>query len=194
MSDWPRAEDLEPHGEGAATPEQAARGDIPEKYSPVLFVDIDASGDFATVLLGTDGPENIYPYEEVCFQVEGRWYSSGGSNGGTRFAVQDRLSLLTEWGEAPPGSNLLRIEFQGKTYDCPVRMGYYRLVVWDWDEALASEHETRLTRLQLKQAKVIDENGSSRIELDPSRLGEDELEFWNAHGTTSIPRIVEVVR
>jgi hypothetical protein len=187
---WPDRSDFEADGPGAATAEEAARGDIPAEHSPALFVDYDPSGAFATVLLNTGSEEDPCPYEEFCYRIDGRWYGNGGSNGSTQYVVRGAFSLFTDWGEAPPGVAVVCLEFQGQTYECPVKNGYYRLTVWDWDEQLYNAHLDRLTSLHLMQAKVIDDGDGARVELDPSQLTAEDRAFWDQHATEAFPQVV----
>ena len=52
--------------DGYATPEEAARGDIPARHARALSVSVSPEGDEAIVLLGTNEEPFLYPYEEHC--------------------------------------------------------------------------------------------------------------------------------
>jgi hypothetical protein len=56
------------------SPDEAARGDIPERYTRVVSVDMAASGDRAIVILEVNpGPQRR---KEICAceREEGRWF------------------------------------------------------------------------------------------------------------------------
>jgi hypothetical protein len=173
---------------GAETPEEAARGDIPERYAPTLFVDIDPTGGFATVLLDTNAAGDPYPYEEFCEKGrDGLWYAQGGSNGNTVFTdPSGRFSLLTQWEEAPSGATFARIRFQGRTYECPVKRGYYRLVVWGFDEDRMNregpnvEPGTPIPELTPDQERRAEINLAGRLESlpDDNALHDRWKRFW----------------
>ena len=60
-------------GDGYATPEEAARGDIPPQFAHVVGVRVE--GDHATVWLLTNEPPVSYEaYEVGCERQNGRWY------------------------------------------------------------------------------------------------------------------------
>jgi hypothetical protein len=65
--------------EGHATPEDAARDDIPEEYVTVLGVRIE--GHEATVWMLTNDRPPFEAYTEQCHREHGRWFSAIGSNG-----------------------------------------------------------------------------------------------------------------
>ena len=59
--------------DGYATPEEAARGDIPERFVRIVSVDVSKSGDRAWVVLEVQ-PEPRRILEDCeCFLEEGRW-------------------------------------------------------------------------------------------------------------------------
>jgi hypothetical protein len=65
---------------GYDTPEEAARGDIPERYAPALRVEYSEDGTQATVLLATNEPPAIEYYEVRCMCENGRWFGGVGGN------------------------------------------------------------------------------------------------------------------
>jgi hypothetical protein len=68
-----RAEFIE---DGFATPEEAARGDIPPQYARVVGVEID--GDSATVSLPTNEAPRFEPYQVGCERHGGLWFATWG--------------------------------------------------------------------------------------------------------------------
>lgn len=65
--------------DGYATPEEAARGDIPERFVTILGTRID--GDRATVWLLTNDRPPFETYVENCGREGGRWHPTDGSGG-----------------------------------------------------------------------------------------------------------------
>jgi hypothetical protein len=59
--------------EGYPTPEEAARGDIPERFARIVSVDVSQSRDRACVVLEVHpGPPRILE-DCQCFLEDGRW-------------------------------------------------------------------------------------------------------------------------
>jgi hypothetical protein len=59
--------------------EEAARGDIPERYVTVLGSLV--VGDQALVWVLTNDRPPYEPYEVDCERRDGRWYNGGGTGG-----------------------------------------------------------------------------------------------------------------
>jgi hypothetical protein len=79
--------------DGYDTPEQAARGDIPERYARVVRVDFSADGTRAVVLLATNEPPAIEYYGVSCALEDGRWFGEDGwtvERSGLRTPVDER--------------------------------------------------------------------------------------------------------
>ena len=66
-------------GEGCATPEEAARGDVPERFFTVLGVQVD--GDEAVVWSLTNDRPPFEAYVDNCVRRNGQWYATDGSGG-----------------------------------------------------------------------------------------------------------------
>jgi hypothetical protein len=66
-------------GEGFATPEEAARGDIPAQFVQVVGVRME--GDSATVWMLTNEAPSFHAYEVGCERENGRWYMDWGLGG-----------------------------------------------------------------------------------------------------------------
>lgn len=108
--------------DGYSSPEEAARGDIPERFSPALAVSRSPDGKRAIVLLGTNGPPDYYPYQEEVRRQRRGWVAEGGSNmciGGTL------------WDEAPPTARVAIVRWEGDEYEVPVANGYFHFSPWD---------------------------------------------------------------
>lgn len=65
---------------GGDTPEEAARGDIPERYARPLSTEYSEDGTQAIVLLATNEPPAIEYYEVHCELEDGRWFAVSGGN------------------------------------------------------------------------------------------------------------------
>lgn len=63
-------------GDGYATPEEAARGDIPRQFVTVVGTQIE--GDAATVWLLTNDRPPFEDYEVHCVRERGRWHADSG--------------------------------------------------------------------------------------------------------------------
>ena len=64
-----------------ATPEDAARGDIPARYARAVSVTYSADGHQATVELETNEEPFLYPYSVYCSRgTNGMWREEGGHN------------------------------------------------------------------------------------------------------------------
>jgi hypothetical protein len=109
------------------TPERAARDDIPEQFARTLAVSISPDGTEAIVLLGTNEPPDLYPYQsDIRRDVDG-WLSGGGSN----MQIQGTL-----WDEAPPDANVAIVEYERTEYEVPVVNGYFHFSPWDFGKDL----------------------------------------------------------
>lgn len=75
--------------EGYDSPEEAARGDIPEQYATVVGIRID--GDSAHVWLVTNDRPTFEGYEVDCVREDGKWFAEGGSGG---FALYTPLEVV----------------------------------------------------------------------------------------------------
>ena len=80
----------------AATPTEAARGDIPARYALPIAVELSSDGRDAVVLLGTNEEPVLYPYLVVCQLESDGWHEgSGGSVGGfSWYALPDGPRML----------------------------------------------------------------------------------------------------
>jgi hypothetical protein len=67
------------HDDGYDSPEEAAMGDIPERFVTVPGVRIDREG--AHVWMLTNDRPSFEPYEVECERPRGRWLPASGSGG-----------------------------------------------------------------------------------------------------------------
>ncbi len=66
---------------GFATPDEAARGDIPARYARVAGVTYSAERNEARVTLLTNEEPYLYPYYVTCFRdSRGLWHEGDGHN------------------------------------------------------------------------------------------------------------------
>jgi hypothetical protein len=84
--------------DGCATPEDAARGDIPPKFAIVAGLQI--SGDLATVWLLTNDQPPFEEYEVQCKREHGRWFADSGGGGFGSDTPADVLDRARELGNA----------------------------------------------------------------------------------------------
>jgi hypothetical protein len=61
--------------EGYLTAEEAARGDIPERFAQIIAVWYAPSGDRATVELMTNEPPATHAITCECYREDGRWFA-----------------------------------------------------------------------------------------------------------------------
>jgi hypothetical protein len=111
------------------TPEAAARGDVPERYAPVLTAARSPDGQHAVLLLGMNGPPIPYPWQEVCSRGAGGWVGGPGGNGSgwTCTSANDdpaAVGVTTPWDEAPPAARAAVVSFAGVDHEVPVENGY----------------------------------------------------------------------
>jgi hypothetical protein len=129
--------------DGAATPEEAARGDIPERYARALVTEVSPDGRWAVVLLGTNEEPALYPYVETCSAEGGRWFErSGSSFGGSGWSSLDpdaSNGLYYLCGEAPTGAVEAVVSYRDEERRVPVVSGYFIFVAWDIPEEFPEE-------------------------------------------------------
>jgi hypothetical protein len=78
--------------DGHATPEAAARGDIPERFATI--VGVLTTGDSARVWMLTNDRPPFEPYSMYCERVGQRWYATG--SGGNSFDPDVPPEVLEE--------------------------------------------------------------------------------------------------
>jgi hypothetical protein len=119
-----------------ATPEAAARSEIPERYSRVLGSAISPDDRRAFVLLGTNEPPQLYPYLVHCWHDDGGWEEGSSSNGNMTCAngkvdSGDSLFDRAVWDEAPSNADFVTVRVGTDEKELPVVDGYYLFVKWD---------------------------------------------------------------
>jgi len=134
--------------DAAPTPEEAARGEIPERYARLLGVVYSPDEEHAVVLLGTNEPPFLYPYQVICGRGENGWYEeiSGNGSGWSTTSNLDEveagapnLGVITDWDEAPPEATAAVVSFDGQDHEVPVREGYFLFAAWDVPDGLPSD-------------------------------------------------------
>ena len=129
----------------APTPEEAARGELPERYARVLGVAYSPDGNHAVVLLGTNEEPYLYPYQVVCGLGEFGWVEEMSGDGpGWSTTADDphdseasKLGVATDWDEAPPVAIAAVVSFHGKDHVVPVHEGYFLFAAWNVPDDLA---------------------------------------------------------
>ena len=111
---------------------------FPPKYCHVVAA--RSFGDDAYVLLDTGPTGQPYLYGIACSRHEGGWREDGGANGPGwgQTDPDSHLGTLVACGEAPPGADQVRFEFEGTTAEEPVTEGAYLAAWWrvpcpEWD-------------------------------------------------------------
>jgi hypothetical protein len=136
--------------DAAPTPEDAARGEIPERYARAHGVVHSPDGNHAVVLLGTNESPFLYPYQVVCGRGEGGWYEGMSGNGPgwstTSSEGEPNIGVATLWDEAPPGATAAVVSFEGHEHEVSVREGYFLFAAWDVPDDLAMEDYPLLVR------------------------------------------------
>jgi hypothetical protein len=91
--------------DGYASPEEAARGDIPEQYVTVVGVRIE--GDRAHVWMVTNDRPTFEGYEVDCVREGGKWFGEYGSGGFSLYTPRDVLERAAALGYVDTPAELL---------------------------------------------------------------------------------------
>ncbi len=115
---------------GHDSAESAAMASFPKAHCRVVAS--QTFEDNAYVLLDTGSPGQPYLYGSSCHRRDGQWFEAGSSNGPgwAQTSHDPDLGTLTFWGDAPAGVDNLRIEFDGRISEKPVRNGAYFQIWW----------------------------------------------------------------
>jgi hypothetical protein len=113
------------------TPEDAAMDGFPSKYCRVVASRVDH--DDAYVLLDTGSDGRSYLYGVNCRRQDGLWHELSSSNGcGWSPSESDPLrGTMVYWDEAPADADSVRIEFDGRIWEEPVRDRAFLAVWWN---------------------------------------------------------------
>ena len=133
-----------------STPEEAARGDLPEDYSRALATSISPDGQYAAVLLGTNAIPFLYSYLVICERTPEGWTEGSGVSGdgaGWHSTTmpdesQPNVGVFTLDGEAPIDAREAVVMWRGKETTIPVAHGYYLFAAWDISESDMREWPT----------------------------------------------------
>lgn len=116
--------------------------------SHVRVVASRASGDDAVVVLDTGSGGTRSLYQVICARQGHKWIelSSGNGPGWARTSRDDTstpstdwrerefehrsVGTLSDWGNAPPEAEMVRLYFKGRLYEEPVRDGVYLFAWW----------------------------------------------------------------
>jgi len=90
-------------------------------------------GDAGFALFDTCPGGEPYLYEVYYDRRDGRWSEGSSSNGPGwhRLDPDADLGVVTVWGEAPPGADMVRLEIEGEVREESVLQGVYWVVKWD---------------------------------------------------------------
>jgi hypothetical protein len=112
-------------------PEAAARGSVSPRFARTLAVSIAPGGDCAVVLLGTNEPPDLYPYQVICWRRGDGWEEGASANGPGWTGVSGDIGIETYWGEAPDGASEVVVPHRGARHRVSVTNGYYLFVAWN---------------------------------------------------------------
>jgi hypothetical protein len=104
-----------------ATPEEAARGDVPVQF--VRVVGVVVRGDSAVVAqLTNDGP---YEVETAYCKRKGNGWAChvGGNSTSGYIPTDERSGTVVVWDEAPAGATAARFEYEGREQVVAVENG-----------------------------------------------------------------------
>jgi hypothetical protein len=115
---------------GFDSPESAAMEGFPPEHCRVIASRVD--GDDAYVLLNTGTPRQPYLYGANCRREGGRWFDgvSGNGPGWAHSSHDPDVGTLSFWGDAPPGAEMVRVDFDGDVIEELVKEDAYLLVWW----------------------------------------------------------------
>ena len=126
-----------------ATPEEAARGDLPEEY--VRVVGVVVRGDEAVVAQITNADSYPDAYEidtAMCHRTDEGWVVGSSSNGNMPFILtsDDRCTVVW-WGEAQEGATAVRIRLGDQDQTVGIANGFFFVVFDDvpWREFRSPE-------------------------------------------------------
>jgi hypothetical protein len=113
-----------------ASPQAAATEDFSPGHCRVVAVAED--GDEAYVLLDADPSGAGYLYGQNVHRRAGGWQtgSSGNGPGWMQSDAEHDAGTLALWGNAPPGADRVRAEWNDETREGEVQAGVYLLTWW----------------------------------------------------------------
>jgi hypothetical protein len=127
-----------------ATPEEAARGDIPERYARALSIAFSPDGDQALVVLETNEQPAVELYEVVCYRERDGWIGGSGSGGigmgwsSTSFGQERNVGVLRLSDEVPDDVVAVIVRWCGDEFRVPVSARHFFFTQWnvpaDFDE------------------------------------------------------------
>src|SRR5262245_58436811 len=131
---------------GCETPEAAAMAGFPPSNCRVVASDVN--GDHAYVLLDVGSPGQPYLYGSNCVRSGAEWIEANSGNGGGWSLTDEQTGLGTwcVWDDVPPDADLVRVEFDGRVSEHPVRDGFY-FVVW-WNQPITIEPAVMAIRVR----------------------------------------------
>jgi hypothetical protein len=110
---------------------EAARASFPPQFCRIVAM--REHGDVGYVLFDTRLSGEPYLYGVDYERIDGRWIEGGSGNGlgWSRLRPESDLGILTDWGQAPPGADRVRVEFEGQIREEPAIEGAYLVVWWN---------------------------------------------------------------
>jgi hypothetical protein len=109
---------------------EAAQASFPAEFCRIVAT--SENGDAGYVLFDTGPIEYPYLYGVNFERRNGRWSEGNSSNGSgwSHVGPDPDLGTVTTWGEAPPGADMVRVEFQGQVREEQVSNGVYFAAWW----------------------------------------------------------------
>ncbi len=109
----------------------AARSSFPAEFCRVVAM--REHGDMSYVLFDTRPSGQPYLYGVDYERIDGHWMEGGSGDrpGWSRVRRESELGILTDWDEARPRADRVRIEFEGEIREEAVNEGAYLAVWWD---------------------------------------------------------------
>lgn len=129
------------------TPEDAALAGFPTRFARVIGS--ATQGDYSVVLLGTNEPPQLYPYQVHCYRENGQWVEGSSSNGGGWSPTgDDDIGVVTIWDEVPDGIVAVVVECRGTEHVVGVNHGHYFYAEWDYPDDNMVEGWPRVIELR----------------------------------------------
>lgn len=90
-------------------------------------------GDAAVALFDTSPTAEPYLYEVHYDRDNGRWAENSSGNGPGWHSLDPGagVGVVTLWDEAPPDTDRVRADFEGKLFEEPTDQGMYFFVWWN---------------------------------------------------------------
>jgi hypothetical protein len=160
---------------GFATPEEAARGDIPERYARAAGTLISPDGDNAIVFLLANEEPWVEELEVHCSRGrDGRWGEEGSASGfgfgwyGLELGTAPPRGVLHFAYEAPEGAREAILLWRYREFRLPASNGYFFFADWDAPDDFYRSEPARIVRYVRddgSEAEVTDDENAAIAEI-----------------------------